>query len=143
MGGSRSGKKCSGTDISVFMVGLISGTGCSLTSKMLLSCTSIGKTGATEAFEFPLFQSWVMFLAMTCALPVHFIYEWYQRRAISEERASLAQSLNTPAQFPKGRMPVWTYFVLAIPSCFDLVATVLCMFGLMYISVSIYQVRKG
>ena len=131
MRGGSNGKRCSLTDVTVFIVGLVSGTGCSLTSKMLLSCKSIGKTGELEAFEFPLFQSWIMFVAMTCALPVHFVYDWYQRRALSEERASLTRAINAPG---KARMPAWTYLVLAVPSCFDLVATVLCMFGLMYLS---------
>lgn len=143
MGGHSNGKACSLTDVTVFLVGLVSGTGCSLTSKLLLSCVSVGKTGELQAFEFPLFQSWLMFVAMTCALPVHFIYEWYQRRAISEERSSLTRPINTPPPFPKAHMPTWTYFILAVPSCFDLVATVLCMFGLMYISVSVYQLLRG
>lgn len=143
MGGSANGKTCSVTDITVFIVGLVSGTGCSLTSKMLLSCISVGKTGEKQAFEFPLFQSWLMFVAMTCALPVHFVYQWYQGRAISEERSSLTRPINSPPPFPKAHMPVWTYFILAVPSCFDLVATVLCMFGLMYISVSVYQLLRG
>jgi multidrug transporter EmrE-like cation transporter len=110
---------------------------------MLLSCKSVGKTGELESFEHPLFQSWIMFVAMTCALPVHFAYQWYQERKMSEERASLTQSINAPARLPKASMPTWTYFILAVPSCFDLIATVLCMFGLMYISVSVYQLLRG
>ena len=40
-------------------------------------------------------------------------------------------------------IPTWMYFFLAIPSVFDLMATVLCMMGLQYIDVSIYQLLRG
>lgn len=40
-------------------------------------------------------------------------------------------------------VPVWMYFFLAIPSIFDLAATALCMMGLRYLDVSIYQLLRG
>jgi len=39
--------------------------------------------------------------------------------------------------------PLWMYFFLAIPSVFDLGATALCMMGLRYLDVSIYQLLRG
>jgi multidrug transporter EmrE-like cation transporter len=39
--------------------------------------------------------------------------------------------------------PVWMYFFLAIPSVFDLVATALCMMGLLYLDVSVYILLRG
>jgi drug/metabolite transporter (DMT)-like permease len=39
--------------------------------------------------------------------------------------------------------PVWMYFFLAIPSVFDLAATALCMMGLRYLDVSVYQLLRG
>jgi drug/metabolite transporter (DMT)-like permease len=39
--------------------------------------------------------------------------------------------------------PVWMYFFLAVPSIFDLAATALCMMGLRYLDVSIYQLLRG
>merc|ERR1712071_251549 len=39
--------------------------------------------------------------------------------------------------------PVWMYYFLAIPALFDLIATALCMMGLRYIPVSIYQLLRG
>mmetsp|Transcript_5971 Transcript_5971/g.20335 ORF Transcript_5971/g.20335 Transcript_5971/m.20335 type:complete len:432 (+) Transcript_5971:59-1354(+) len=134
---------CTWREVLVFTVGLISGTGCSLTSKMLLTATSIGKTGEPELFEDPLFQSWVMFVAMTCALPIHFAYQWYQARVFTEERRALRQGMVAVSELKHAEMPLWTYFILAIPSCFDLTATVLCMFGLLYISASVYQLLRG
>lgn len=41
------------------------------------------------------------------------------------------------------KLPIWMYFFLAIPSVFDLGATVLCMMGLQYIDVSVYQLLRG
>lgn len=35
------------------------------------------------------------------------------------------------------------YFLLIIPALFDLLATALCMFGLLYVNVSIYQMLRG
>jgi hypothetical protein len=40
-------------------------------------------------------------------------------------------------------IPTWMYFFLAIPAIFDLGATALCMMGLRYIDVSIYQLLRG
>mmetsp|Transcript_14588 Transcript_14588/g.39289 ORF Transcript_14588/g.39289 Transcript_14588/m.39289 type:complete len:366 (-) Transcript_14588:439-1536(-) len=73
---------------------------------------------------------------MTCALPFHYIYQWWQQRS-----ASSGEDL--PGDLKQEVMPTWTYFILAIPACFDLAATVLCMFGLVYISASIYQLLRG
>jgi len=43
----------------------------------------------------------------------------------------------------KNKTPVWMYFFLAIPAIFDLAATALCMMGLRYLDVSIYQLLRG
>jgi multidrug transporter EmrE-like cation transporter len=40
-------------------------------------------------------------------------------------------------------IPMWMYFVLIVPSIFDLLATALCMFGLRSVNVSIYQMLRG
>jgi len=41
------------------------------------------------------------------------------------------------------RLPIRTYFYLIIPALFDCIATVLCMIGLLYLDVSIYQLLRG
>ena len=41
------------------------------------------------------------------------------------------------------RTPIWLYFFLAVPAIFDVGATMLCMMGLVYIDVSIYQLLRG
>jgi hypothetical protein len=50
---------------------------------------------------------------------------------------------NKPAAEKATGTPVWMYFFLAIPSIFDLVATVLCMMGLVYLDVSVYILLRG
>lgn len=40
-------------------------------------------------------------------------------------------------------VPIKMYFVLAIPAVFDLATTALCMIGLVYLDVSIYQLLRG
>lgn len=35
------------------------------------------------------------------------------------------------------------YYILFFPAMFDLVATALCMYGLLYVNVSIYQMLRG
>ena len=62
-----------------------------------------------------------------------------------EKESFLSQDNNangTTNQASTG-IPTWMYFFLAIPSIFDLGATVLCMMGLQYIDVSIYQLLRG
>ena len=62
-----------------------------------------------------------------------------------EEKESLiggSDNNNGSSQSNSG-IPTWMYFFLAIPSIFDLGATVLCMMGLQYIDVSIYQLLRG
>jgi drug/metabolite transporter (DMT)-like permease len=55
----------------------------------------------------------------------------------NEGRASQDTSVNTTC------IPIKTYFILAIPAIFDLTTTALCMIGLVYLDVSIYQLLRG
>jgi hypothetical protein len=48
-----------------------------------------------------------------------------------------------PLTQPPPTLPTWMYFFLAIPSIFDLGATALCMMGLRYLDVSVYQLLRG
>jgi len=54
------------------------------------------------------------------------------------------QLLNKPEATGKTRCtPLWLYFFLAVPAIFDVGATLLCMCGLQFIDVSIYQLLRG
>lgn len=52
-------------------------------------------------------------------------------------------TVNESSPQQKSTVPIWMYFFLAIPSIFDLGATALCMMGLRYLDVSIYQLLRG
>ena len=83
-----------------------------------------------------------MFTGMTAALIMHFIvlkFEVPFPGYVHQTRNGY-QSIEQGGQPP---VPTWMYFVLIIPSVFDLFATALCMFGLLHVSVSIYQMLRG
>ena len=50
---------------------------------------------------------------------------------------------NQPRVTSTRKTPFWLLLFLAIPSIFDLGATALCMLGLRYLDVSIYQLLRG
>lgn len=144
---------CSLNKLIMFLSALIAGTVCSLSSKMLLSMKSTGMTGETEDFSYPLFQTFGMFLGMTGGLLLHFLVLWfrvpfpgythsnvggYTQIGTDEESVGIANS--QPAMKP---FPVWMYFFLIFPAIFDLVATCLAMYGLRYVTVSVYQMLRG
>lgn len=60
------------------------------------------------------------------------------------EGDALLKNGEIPASAPLSKdTPIWMYFFLAIPSVFDLVATALCMMGLLYLDVSVYILLRG
>lgn len=99
--------------------------------------------GEVEKFQYPLFQTFGMFTGMTAALLMHFIvlkFEIPFPGYVFQSKGGY-QAIDSQAVQPE--VPTWMYFVLIIPSVFDLVATALCMFGLLHVNVSIYQMLRG
>lgn len=136
MAGGHAGKEtCDARAAAVFIIGLAAGTGCTIASKALFETKALGKTGELELFNPPLFQTWVMFVGMSFALPAHFFSE-YRRRAT----ATVDELLVINAE-PK--VTAHTYFLLAIPSVFDLIATCLMVFGLLQINASVWMLLRG
>ena len=121
----------------MFVGALVAGTGCSLTSKVLLSMEAVGSSGEIEPFSNPLFQTLGMFVGMCMALPVYWIHSAMNRRKAGYE------SIQDSGAAPPPAVTWSTILALAIPSLFDLAATALCMFGLGYVSVSVYQMLRG
>lgn len=115
----------------IFLCALIGGTFCSLTSKVMLNMKSIGLSGEEEEFSYPLFQTFGMFLGMTGGLLMHMYVKAYKIPFPGYDHEN-----TTP-------MPTWMLLVLIFPSIFDLFATILCMFGLKYVNVSVYQMLRG
>lgn len=143
---------CGILQIAVFVLALVFGTCCSLSSKFLLSMRSIGLTGEEEAFSFPLFQTFGMFLGMTFALALHWSVIFfnipfpgykYKNKHGQYIQINGDGEADEPSSEPPKPIPLWMYFVLIIPALFDLCATALCMFGLRHVNVSIYQMLRG
>uniref|UniRef100_H3GIL2 EamA domain-containing protein n=1 Tax=Phytophthora ramorum TaxID=164328 RepID=H3GIL2_PHYRM len=71
---------CGTREALVFGMGLITGTGTTLTGKILYGVDSVGLDGEVKKFEKPIFQTWLMFLAMVFALPIHWAYHYHVER---------------------------------------------------------------
>jgi drug/metabolite transporter (DMT)-like permease len=132
-------------------------------SKTMMELKGEGITGDIEVFRKPIFQTFGMFVGMVFGLVMHgFVlffkipfpgYNHTTSRGATDSDASPSEKTTLMAKSGKAdeekvsptsqSLPVWMYFFLAIPSIFDLGATVLCMMGLQYIDVSIYQLLRG
>ena len=158
-GGGDGPKKCGLTELLVFIAALVFGTLCSIMSKNMMALRGEGIAGEIELFEKPIFQTFGMFLGMTFALLMHFVvialkipfpgYSYGTTTSTSpkdEEAGETSRLIKKEKEVVEEGMPetpVWMYYFLAIPALFDLVATALCMMGLRYIPVSIYQLLRG
>jgi hypothetical protein len=101
-----------------------------------------------------------MFLGMCFGLVMHYVVCWFRIpfpgythgsvvANIVDGMPSEASALIANGVAVEGvtsgqpSVPIWMYFFLIIPAIFDLGATALCMMGLRYIDVSIYQLLRG
>ena len=176
MGGGNAHAKCGLTEQIIFVLAILSGTACSICSKLMMQIHGINSTGEEQIFGKPIFQTFGMFVGMLFALLMHWLVlilklpfpgyhhgdnedeEEQTNRGDEENGASKDTNygavnngkketdtlLQKKESKPLSReTPVWMYFFLAIPSVFDLVATALCMMGLLYLDVSIYILLRG
>jgi hypothetical protein len=164
-GGSTN--KCGLVELLIFIAAIVSGTACSICSKTMMDLHGVGITGEVEQFQKPIFQTFGMFVGMTFGLIMHWAvlrfklpfpgYEHAEAKdgklsngavnsygSINKEKDPLIKESNAQDSAEDNKtLPTWMYFFLAIPSIFDLAATVLCMMGLQYLDVSIYQLLRG
>jgi len=153
-------KKCGLMELLIFLAAIVSGTACSICSKTMMDLHGVGMTGATEPFSKPLFQTFGMFVGMLFGLAMHCAVVFFRlpfpgynhplkatttNGAAADEKTALisGSKLSAVAAKPAVSLPIWMYFFLAIPSIFDLGATALCMMGLRYLDVSVYQLLRG
>jgi len=127
--------------LSIFTVGLICGTGSTVTIKVVYGLSSIGNDGLTVPFEKPLSTTWVMFLAMSFSLPLHFLCRFFFGRSPGEEVQTFVVNGKTVTR--PAATPTKVYFMVIIPAVFDLIATALAKVGLMYTSTSVYQLVRS
>lgn len=167
MGNGEKTHKCGFAELVIFLAAIITGTACSICSKTMMQLHSIGMDGNVEEFSKPIFQTFGMFVGMLFGLVMHWFvlvfkipfpgYEHHNEEepkvemispssskpkygAVDNETSPLVSQTSKPMN---ARTPLWMYFFLAIPSVFDLAATALCMMGLRYLDVSIYQLLRG
>jgi drug/metabolite transporter (DMT)-like permease len=160
------------TELIIFIAAIVSGTACSVCSKTMMELRGVGVDGVEEAFSKPLFQTFGMFVGMMFGLVMHVAVLYlkipfpgydhnpepatttttttlpnkstYGAVATGNEKDSLLPtSASQQAAAPSQGTPVWMYFFLIIPSVFDLAATALCMMGLRFLDVSVYQLLRG
>eukprot|EP00573_Skeletonema_grethae_P002975 CAMPEP_0201687188 /NCGR_PEP_ID=MMETSP0578-20130828/1351_1 /ASSEMBLY_ACC=CAM_ASM_000663 /TAXON_ID=267565 /ORGANISM="Skeletonema grethea, Strain CCMP 1804" /LENGTH=471 /DNA_ID=CAMNT_0048171321 /DNA_START=110 /DNA_END=1525 /DNA_ORIENTATION=- len=159
---------CGLTEVILFLLAIIFGTGCSICSKTMMGLHGTNGTldeygmPTVELFQKPLFQTFGMFVGMMFGLVMHWFvlafkisfpgYDFDQDGVdegdveIPTETTSLTTSkMKTESNVDTAskEIPLWMYFFLAIPAIFDLAATALCMMGLQYLDVSIYQMLRG
>jgi multidrug transporter EmrE-like cation transporter len=165
-GSNASVNKCGLTELLIFIAAILSGTACSICSKTMMELRGEGITGEEEVFQKPIFQTFGMFVGMMFDLVMHqavvtfkIPFPGYTHSQSGAEKTGLASNgVNNYGAVEKEmdpllqreqdskaseKLPTWMYFFLAIPSIFDLAATALCMMGLQYIDVSIYQLLRG
>jgi drug/metabolite transporter (DMT)-like permease len=123
----------------VFLVGLIAGTACTVLSKALFQTEAIGLSGELEPFRPSLFQTWIMFLSMSFALPIHLMSEARRRRLARGKPAEMQQINQEQARLSQLRQ----LLPLTVPAIFDLISTLLMILGLMYINASVWMLLRG
>ena len=128
----------------VFLLGVVMGTGSTITVKVMYGMQAVGLSGELQRFEKPLLTTWVMFVAMTCALPAHYAVEFFQQRQRRAEYSRLKGSRGGGAGELEAPVPVpWrTFVLLVIPAAFDLLGTALASIGLLFTTVSVYQLVR-
>eukprot|EP00937_MAST-01D_sp_MAST-1D-sp2_P003548 g3548.t1 len=124
MGGSDN--TCSTHGATIFALGVITGTVMTVVVKVLYEAEAVGLNGVRQPFEKPLTTTLVMTLAMACALPMH----WFHQSMLPAHRRCK----------PFARR---IYLMLAIPACFDTVGTILAKIGLLYCTVSVFQLARA
>lgn len=138
-------KKFTGKALLGVILMMTAGTGTMIAAKLLLDTKTVGLDGKTEKFSKAMYQSIVMFFAMS------FCYPWYQVAemfsicfgkkkqsdlSVNSEGGAEGQNL-TRAQTLKN------YCLICAPALCDLIATTLMTSGLIYIRVSVMQMLRG
>eukprot|EP00744_Colponema_vietnamica_P008216 GILI01011743.1.p1 GENE.GILI01011743.1~~GILI01011743.1.p1 ORF type:complete len:445 (+),score=121.81 GILI01011743.1:111-1445(+) len=130
----------------LFIGGLIFGTITSICTKLQFQTESIGIDGTAKLFEKPWFTSLWMFTSMSAAMPLYWYEQYRKRRQVKEKKTPLLGPDNhsTPTvQEEEPEVTLRTYIAMLGPSLFDLIASTLAQIGLLFTTVSVYQMLKG
>jgi len=117
------------------------GTSCSLLAKMIYSVQATNIRGETTRFEKPWFQVLAMFMGMSVCILLDLPKPGRSRsRSKKEEETALLSSSPTGEAASSPKSSVW---IIGIPTLFDLFATACGTTGLLYTTVSVYQMLRG
>jgi len=115
--------------VALGVLGLLTfGTITSLLAKIIFGVTSVGIDGQVKEFRKPLFETFAMFYGMSFC----FVLELLQRKNLEWNAEKHATSSHSHS-----------VFVIWFPAAFDLIATVCMCTGLLYTTVSVYQMLRG
>lgn len=118
---------CNPIAATTFITGVIMGTVMTLVIKVLYETYSLNSIGQIVPFEKPLTTTLAMFLGMSCALPLHFVHQYF-----------LVKKEDRNVDFP-----LWVYVLFLVPSIFDLIGTAFAKVGLLYVTVSVFQLLRA
>lgn len=101
-----------------------------------------GADGDLGYFEKPLLVTWIMFLAMALAMPIYWCQQtWHLWQSRRGGGGLLDADLGHP--HAKERHTTWRQMIaLLVPTVLDLAATALSTAGLVYTTVSVYQLIR-
>ena len=105
---------------------LLFGTATSVCMKVMLQLKAAGYMGRVHNYDKPFMQSILMFFAMAFSVLIAKVWD--------------------PEAKKKGKRPASSWrqkIMVSIPAAFDLFASTLMTFGLIYINVSIFQMLRG
>lgn len=113
------------------------GTACSLLAKLIYSVRGLNRHGEMARYEKPWFQVLAMFAGMSVCILLD-LPRRSRRRASPDEQAPLLRTHTLEREPPS--QSVW---IIGIPTLFDLFATACGTTGLLYTTVSVYQMLRG
>lgn len=111
------------------------GTMCSLLAKLIYSVEAPSRFGGTAPFEKPWFQVLAMFLGMSVCI----VLDFPRRRAPASDSESQPLLPGSPSTPP----PAQSVWIIGLPTLLDLFATACGTTGLLYTTVSVYQMLRG
>jgi len=122
---------------------LVFGTCTAITMKMQLVMMCTGYGGVEHTFDKPFFQSIAMFASMALALPVSWVGDCISKKRASKKNMYTEPLIDVNIQTAAEKKKKTNPLIIAIPASFDLIASTMMTYGLIYVSVSIFQMLRG
>ncbi|MCZ6902554.1 MAG: hypothetical protein O7C62_08730, partial [Rickettsia endosymbiont of Ixodes persulcatus] len=123
-----------------FLAGVVMGTCSTITTKIMYGLEAVGTTGNVQRFEKPLFMTFAMFVAMSLALPIYGIVQWNRRKSGKGKYSLIGAP--TVQDDTSEEITNRTLILLSIPAALDLLATALASVGLLFTTVSVFQLVR-